>query len=151
MYSQSSTLISPNEDPKTPIIQCQEPLDYFASHAINFEYVQNVQKIHLASLVSNPKGTSLIPKHVPPAPASMNRPFQKLSEVKVKSEKWKWEVKAESKSLHPPITVDEEGIGACASYEDNPTGLCSCCKGANGVTAHLDIQWVFGQFALLTL
>ena len=58
----------------------------FGLHAINFEITQNVKKIHLASLVSNPKGTSLIPKHVPPAPASMNRPFQKLSEVKVKCE-----------------------------------------------------------------
>ena len=66
---------------------------------------------------------------------------------------WKWEEKAESESLHPPITVDEEGIGACACYEDNPTVLCGSCKGANGVTAHLEIlvQYVFGYFALLTL
>ena len=35
------------------------------------------RKVHLASLVSNPKGTPLVPKHVPPAPASVNRPFQK--------------------------------------------------------------------------
>ena len=31
--------------------------------------------IHLASFVSNPKGATLITKHVPPAPTSMNRPF----------------------------------------------------------------------------
>ena len=67
---------------------------------------------YLASFVSNPPCTALIPQIVPPPSTPVNR----------------------------PIRVDQKSVGASTSNEYYPTSVCSSVKSTNSVTTHIIVS-----------